>query len=701
MYYTTSPASPRPELETNTSSPRGALSRGKNTVNLHSEIAHSPAWHIWKTLNPDEDPMLHLRIEMPTIITFGSDSDTETDHKPKTNRHHLQMGTQRPVLWFLKIVVLPITATTTALYFLCLYLLKDAELLEAQRNRAEPGARDANQEALEHRISFTTMPRAYSTDVELIAASKDGRVIASVGMHNELVIIWPRDHDKQTHITIDTTDVVLRAASTSSAASAITALSVDENGSFCAVGTGAGVIAVWAIEDGRVTSLPLLAMEHSSSRIEELLFIPTTITIRLLATYENGTAAKWAIDDIYSAVHLTPVHSGQIIKCMMFRVHSDDRVLVAFAMRDGVLELIEATNSDCVLRPDCFLRAGNPLDPVALVSACSVELGGIQHLIIGAATEAGVVSLWDGRTGECVHILEGAYGEISNLRVSPVPCETCRYCGELPLENFTVSFSIGNIVLFYRAYLSVQTRRCSCARGLPRRASLRDVRSGKRSRSNSVAPSVGSISASTIRSRLSASTARNHDTASFPVSGHGVHSRRASEKDTLRRTETSTLALVTDQHESSHPIGPLDASLSSHPPHISAAWHNLVVVRLTETSCDRGSWDVLDSKIVGVRRKARSHGQIKCATTRSNLGSPQGLTTAALDRWELWTFDPSSAKLRNFPLSVLIDKPSTERSQQTEISRLPFTRVSPFFSLGSFGFGGFGNTVGVFKFFPS
>jgi len=373
-------------------------------------------------------------------------------------------------------------------------------------------------------------------------------------------------------------------------------------------------------------------------------------------------------------------------------------------MRDGALELMEATNYDSILRPDCFLRAGNPSDPIAQVSACSAELGGIQHLIIGVATEAGVVSLWDGRTGECIYILDGAHRGINNLLISPVPCETCRYCGELPLENFTVSFSIGNIVLFHRAYLSVQTRHCSCARGLPRQTSHRDNRNGKRSRTNSITSSVGSMPPSNVRSRLLASAANNtQDTASFPVSGHGVHSRRASEKDLLRRTETSILPLVTDEHESHRVIGPLDPSLSSHSPRISTAWHNLVVVRLMEMSCDRGSWDVLGSKIVGMRRKVRSHGKTKCGVmTRVNLSSSHGLTAAALDRWEFWTFDPSSSRLQSSPLTALIGNHPTEhhsRSHSPEISRLPFTRVSPFFSSGLYGFGGFGNTVGVFNFF--
>jgi hypothetical protein len=713
LYYTTSPTSLRIEVETN-ASPRGALSRGKVSVNLPNGSHYSPAWHIWKTLNPEEDPLLHLRIEMPTILTFRPDSgataskQAEIESKLNLSRPRFPMRTLRPVLWFLKIVVLPITATTAALYLLCLYLLKDAELLEAQRNRAEPSSHDPDREApLESHISFTTMPRAFPTDVELLATSKDGRVIACVGMHNELAIIWRRDHDKLAHTSIDTTDLLLAAASTSSATSAITALSVDEIGAFCAVGTGAGVVAIWSIEDGKAVALPHLLQENLSSGIVQLQFAPMADITNLLAIYENGVAAKWNIHDLHSVTYLTPRHPGRVIKCITLWLQPNNQLLLAFAMQDGALEVIDVTNCDGVILPDCLLHPGNPTDPVSQVSACNAEFGGIQYLIIGAATEAGAISLWDGGTGECIYILDEVYGEINNLRISPVPCETCHYCGELPLETFTISFSVGNIVLFHRAYLSVQTRRCSCARTLHRQTPSRDIKNGRRSRCNSSSFSMSSSSPSNVRLRQWSNSAASNqlalDTSSFPVSGHGVRSRRASDKDAGRRTENLTLALVTDEPETSHPVGPLDVPPSPSS-RVSAAWRNFVVVRVSETSCDRGSWDLLDSKVMGIRRRARSHGRPKDRMTNMNLQSTHGLTLAALDRWEVWTFDPSSLRLRISPLIALFDSHSTENPlhrHTPEIPRLPFTRVSPFFISGSHGFGGFGNTIGVFTLFSS
>jgi hypothetical protein len=34
---------------------------------------HSPALHIWKFLNPKKDPLLHLYIKVPIVLTFRLD----------------------------------------------------------------------------------------------------------------------------------------------------------------------------------------------------------------------------------------------------------------------------------------------------------------------------------------------------------------------------------------------------------------------------------------------------------------------------------------------------------------------------------------------------------------------------------------------------------------------------------------------------
>ena len=602
----------------------------------------------------------------------------------------------------------PITATTGCLYLLCLYLLKDAELLEAQQGRAEPDSADIGGDiALDDHISFTTFPRTLATDVELIAANNDGTVVASVGVRNEFVIMWRKEGGKQSHICIDTMDI-LRAASTSSATPSITSLGIDERGTLCAVGTGAGVIAVWVVEERRVRPLPHLTLDRSMSAVTELQFLHHG---SLLAIYADGSAVKWTIGNVPSPTHIAPCREGNVVRSLTVPVNSGDQLMVAVSMQDGTMDLVNVDGLDPILVSDCVLRPGNPSDVVAKVSACYTEINGGKQLIICVATEAGVISLWDGQTGDKIYIIDDMFGEITHLQLSPVPREICRYCGELPLEAFTISFSIGSIVLFYRAHMPSQARSCSCARNIPRPVSSRDVNFGKRSRSSSISSSVNSISPSNLRSRLSAAATSpsNQSTvepSSFPVSGHGVHSRRASEKDYIRRLDNLPLPLVTNEGYLGYPVGPLDGSPPSPGPRVPlpSSWQYLQVIRLAEVPCERGSWDVLDTKIIGVRRKTRPHGKMKGTTITPPNPSQHGLTAASLERWELWSFDPSKAQFQCSPLLSLSMDNSGSRSrpptpERKDIyPRLPFTRVSQLLIGNTHSMAGFGNTIGVFNF---
>jgi len=158
-------------------------------------------------------------------------------------------------------------------------------------------------------------------------------------------------------------------------------------------------------------------------------------------------------------------------------------------------------------------------------------------------------------------------------------------------------------------------------------------------------------------------------------------------------------------------------------PNINPFGENAIVVRLIDVTCERGGWDLTSRKFVGIRRKPRSQGKSKSGTTWAavsldigTLNSSYGLTSATLERWELWTFDPALALLRSSLLTALALRQgdaegrssrsltlSSSRTSPTSssgecIARLPFTRVSPLFIAPSHALAGFGNTVGVFHF---
>ncbi|KAG5650886.1 hypothetical protein H0H81_010665 [Sphagnurus paluster] len=657
------------------------------------------AWYIWKTLNPSLTPLLHLRVEVPNIVTFRSDSNlTDTFKYHRKSRPRFSMQTFRVTLWLLKIMVLPIAATTSALWGLLLYLLKNAELLEAQRNRGEPASLE-DPKTLEGEISFSTLPRAFPSDVELIAASKDGNIVISVGLRNEITL-WRLD--KQIHVSIDARDVLLSSASTSSAIQTLTCVAIDNEGKYCAVGSGAGIIAVWAFHRDHIRPLPLLALDNNSAGVTDIQFSPSGKGQSLLATYQSGIAAKWTLEKGFTATYFTPSRRAPVIKCSLVRVHPLDRFLVAFSLDDGTLEVIETQTVDPLINQDLCVQAGDALSTAAKVDACQTLLGSSLRLVIATATQSGLVTLWDGATGECISVFDDVYGRIDHLRVTPVQCETCHFCGQLPLESISVAFSVDHVVRLFRLYVNDETRRCSCSRHQLRSVSSMDSL-GRRSRSNSISSQVGSVSPSIPRARLATTFEAS---SPFPVSAHGVHSRRASDKDTGRRSfDTLTVPVP-------FPSGDDYESDSRTPLSPSSFWHDAVLVRVTDIACERGGWGVNGRRLIGVRRKPRSQETSQVRTgglLKPTSSSSQGLTRATLERWEVWMFDPSVSRLQISMLAALTTQQtsrsfssssstSAPSSTNAFIPRLPFTRVSPILSSPTHALAGFGNTVGILHF---
>jgi len=748
LYYATLPPIP---VDSITSQPvsSGALSRNTSSSNALSNN-QDPAWQLWKILNPKESAVFYLRVEEPSKLTFRPDLyDTNSD--PELRPYKAKSRLVKVVFWLLKIMVLPIAATTFVLWILVLYLLKDAELLDAQKSQPEPESSEPKEDptALEYQVSFSTLPRAFSSDVELIATSANGRTVISVGLHNE-VIIWKMDSQK--HFSIDTSEILLRAASSSLATSTLTSVAMDDKGEYCAVGTGAGVVAVWDIRNDRIRVFPHLSLPNSSAGVVQLEFVPgipakpvvrtppmsepaspvltpapPPETVFIVATYENGVAVKYAVRDLPALAYFYPSRRVPVVQAQLVHAMPEDQLLVAFCLEDGSVELIDAGESNGIIGTELIVQAGNPADTVSKVHICRAFLGGEMRIIVAAATDAGIVSLWDGQTGECIKVLEEQYGRINQLRVSPVQTETCHYCGHLPQDSFSLSFSVDHVVRFFKYYITDDDRRCSCTSTVLRRVSSRE--NLLRSRSNSMASSVGSSSPLISRSRrVSAS-----EVSPFPVSGHGVHSRRASEKDSSRRSsDVLSLLIEFEEGEFGRTVGPQETGRIS-----SSLWQNSTFVRVGDTTCERGGWDVVhDGTVVGVRRRPRPLVVDKSSSSSRSLKkltSSKGLSSTVLERWEIWTFDPCIAHLQSSALSSIMAGPGGDASAELEsrpsssntpspsssfsssdpeslfsreepstnfqcIPRLPFTRVTPFIVTHSRSLAGFGNTLGVFDF---
>lgn len=650
-----------------------------------------PSLWLWKVLNPEEHPLVHLRIEVPTIVAFQP-AGTLSQSAQQSLRS--STPTLDIVLWLLRILPVPVASTILPLYALLLYLLKDAELLEAQQNRSdgrgEPGQ---NETALGDHILFSTLARGFATDVELLAASKNGQTVAAVGLQNE-VSLWR---------TKNTDPMVIRSYRPS-ATETVSALALDDDGDFLAFGTTSGIVNLCSVSGKDVKPCKPLVPPDNISGVTELHFSrPSSVAQKhkagpnsqscelppILVCYGNGTVMQWKFVPHPSSHPIQPASSSAVVRANIISMRSTGCLLVAFSLDDGSVEVVEMGDTLDAPHIRCSLPAGNPVDRVAKIYACRVKWAGNEQTIIGVASDAGVVSLWDAASSECLLVIDEPHGMVDQLRLAPISLETCHLCGELPIDSLVAILSVAQAITLYRAYFPSESRHCSCPGSTPQAGAI--LSSGRRSRSSSVA------SSSPFPKRLSsASTSSNSGiyTSSFPVSGHGILPRRASEKESLRRP-SETLSPV-DGCEVGYALGPLDRS---------SARTDVTVVKVGETTSERGGWDIIGNRVVGIRRISRPQGRTKAtAPYPTSTMRSLGLTSAALDRWECWSYELTTSVLRGSAMSSLFgdhrpsSSPTPLSPAHQDYPRLPFTRVVAFQVSHSLGVAGFGNTVGVFHF---
>ncbi|PPQ99935.1 hypothetical protein CVT24_009570 [Panaeolus cyanescens] len=790
LYYTTYTSSSSIEHRVKGAKPPLTIFSRPKTSRPTDIQATSAAELVWKTLNPEThnrhaSPLLHVRLEQPVILTFNS-PEAGNSSSPTTSPSRYTRKTFNFAIWLLTVMFLPIVATTSALWVLLLYLLKNTELLEAQRHRFESDPAtatssffekrvDDGEQDLRHDVAFHTLPRAFGSDVELTASSRDGRVTASVSLRNEIFVWKNVDNVPSSDVNnttdakprrlierqcIDASEVLLGMAGSSCAGVAsttISCLAVDDGGSYVAVGTAAGSIAVWVLKKAfnggiQIQKQPVLTLDGSLAAVTEICFVaplgalkrrtppargppssenspdndyPTTDNMLLLATYDNGIAVRWTLAAFPAASFIFPSKRTNVIQAKFVHLVPDSKVLIAFAHEDGTLELVETGDFEPTMLDDCIVQPGDTSNAVTRVHACRAQIGGSRRLIIGAATQNGVVSLWDGLTGECIALLEDVGAHVDQLRVTSVRCETCRFCGQRPMESVCVAASTDRIVTFHKVFLVDHMRRCSCSSTIthqttPIRVSSRDNLSSLDRRSRSNSNSSQSLKSSPLipRARLSTSFEASTSTSispisAFPVSGHGVHSRRASEKEARKSSELLTVPFPGNLNGEDEYNGGSGATTPTNAN--TSIWRNAVVHRVRDIPCERGGWDLTsDLRFSGITRKPRTHMKTQLNGVKAldllPSSAPSGLSNATLERWEVWTFDASTSIMKHSLLSSLAPtlssrysspmsspRSSISSSSGDSIPRLPFTRVH--YHVAPQGspraIAGFGNTIGV------
>lgn len=608
------------------------------------------------------------------------------------------------MIWTMKIVVLPMSATALALYGLLLYLLKDADLHEAQRNRAESDGTSPDYDteslagkSLEGSASFFPLSRPFVADVELITSSKDGRTIAAISTEDELAV-WNVEDEGQREVgrkTLQLSTALAAIGAGDLRDVAFTSIALDEVGERCAVGTSIGIVLTWSVEEG------MWSMKHArcgtDTSIAHLEFLPpaavsmsaSTQTIKpkdskakpdpfhILARSSKGTAFLW--NPFYQVqplklplpITLTPTEPAIL-------TDGSGGIKVACSLPDGSLRILSSTLDSATDNLEhwgsqTISNVGDDTDFVTQISISGLFVGPRRVEMVAVATTSGRVMVYECGDGQLVCALTGNFEEVTRLRLISVPWKRCDKCGEMEPDSFGVAFSAASVIDVHRVVAVLVPNRCSCPmtqllRGSGSRTGLREKYMAQRSRSSSTASSPA------LR-RMALPSTKTVSRADYPLPQHGYHSRRTSERESRPRLSTETASDGTE-FDAESSVGEASSTLAvpgigDSPLRVrtgSALGGSLKVVKVEEIPCDRGTWDVAGPLVIGIRRRPR---RTRGSTVPAGEGEAATRRPSPFSRWDAWVYDLPKGELSSSPLLAL------KRDEAQDISTNGHTNPLP------------------------
>ncbi|KAN0064861.1 hypothetical protein ACQY0O_001918 [Thecaphora frezii] len=640
-------------------------------AHLDAEAPRAPWWtsspsaDLWQSLNPTGASELRVVVEPWTILSLRSGSGEP--QSPAAGQSFAGWALFRPriraLVWFAKLVVLPISGTTLLLWMLLLYLLKDTELLDAQRDKSE-AEDDSNQAQDKSDGDSGDGPQAdvaifaglHGADVEFMVETES--VVVSVDT-DACLRVWRLPIGRRTGEGADLleaggcTRLSTIRANKEVDHSPVTALAASATAGLIVVGLASGrvcflsLITLKLLFERRYAGDASFPVQHIALRSREALeeleavvaitvhrdgsayeWNPNKATCAQIAPPRSGTtltAFNVAFADVSGA---PPPASGPFVPMShlpMIALVSSDRsfeVLRQQAIGSELETVFGASGGDKAYFRSaviCFLPRRTP------TGLAADDDGSI--LVTGQSD--GVVRAWDLRSGRLIAHLDLGDGTVGTLRA--ITDEDHNSCTVVASTASRISLlSLGSDPY---GHLGLEP-----SGSLP--GSLNGFIGGSPMKSR--APSGSNhLSAPTFWADSSAPTTPTSEQANppaYPISSHGnaARLRRASghgrdrsgpgsESSTLPGFgSTSTLAVN----------GSGDAGYFEE-------WQLRLIGCIP---CPRGGCELIARSgcLIGVRRRKRtmsvSDGLISRRRTQGSL-TPDELEREASPRWEFWTLD--------------------------------------------------------------
>jgi len=615
---------------------------------------------LWRHINPTGLRSFSLTLPAPiaVVVSTGAGQPSPAAYLASVRAPLRSVFSDRaPIAWFLQVVFLPIAATTFVVYIILRFLLKDAELLDAQRDRLELGeewddAEDEPHAATDaHRQpTLRTLPTAHQADISLLATSTTK--LLSIGFDG-IALVWSRDDPTDEGMPLPLDLEADRA----------TLAALDGPGCYCAVATAKGAVRIWLL-GSRFTQPTLVAYLAApgglSSAVSSISFLPPSSDggsvgspsaplASLVVVRENGELSE--VNCRKGAVTIKrPASSREAVRATpLWTAHVAEGFAVdlALATSEGQVRVLRRDASSQVWAERVSIEL-EPGQRVSKVASTEVFLGACMQDVLAVTTSSGTISLWDGR-GTRLITVNPNLRRLGQIAVVDSGVQECVGCGQ-KLDGFLLLASNADEATVYRITPdSVAAAMCACPAmrrsmsSSTQRTSLDRLsfdsspladRSG---RGPGFSPAVPPISPSLHRRLPTSVSSASNLSADYPIAGHGVHSRRLSTRD--KRAEAEELLLDPPNDGRIDGDDPFMASSSPEDGSPNGSSRALRAILLGSISVRKGGWDVLETgQVVGVGRVSRSDSSSQDDTS-SVLSATMSTAGGCSARWRVWQID--------------------------------------------------------------
>lgn len=607
---------------------------------------------LWRSLNPAGWPFVRIVIPTASIIVLPTSghsvSPLDVLHLAGPVRRRLPR--LKPFFYLFKVVVLPQALTAGSLWALLAYLLKDAELLDAQRNRGGRGDKSTSKETstrpgsvsstVAPRLRVDMLPCGHASDIESIAASRSGCVAVSVSI-DDSINLWRFDQRPG-----NGTREILR---TPSPITNIVACAVSPDEDYVAVATADGLVQMWRLlDDG-----PAKPLEPLEIHFEEETQV---VRVELEIERQNTTIDPFQPDARDAAKGSETSHDRAptaLILCsegslISIDHHRGQRQVISSAEKGSHSAFI---SSNFGLSPavvtigtyeETLYRATDNWEPISLQShrspgdLCTTvsplrSLPGYRgNQLLAVGRSSGLIEVFDA-TGSLVAAVGQAQdmARIEQVDIASPESSRCTGCNATCDEGFYVISTSGEHKVYIDKIIPPHTLVCRCAP--PRRSFDEAARMSIAMGSPSKSAESLVVPPSAARAKISPSTSPRRSPSllpptsngEFPLSSHGTRKLSAYQShDSLMATPTANGSLGLSINE---PIGDPGTTLNGQMP--SPDWSDMEVFPLGAVSAPDGNWIVVDDTVLGLRRSSPGIGHEQWQVWAIDLATPYNGST--------------------------------------------------------------------------